>query len=402
MPHPSSLACTTTTATPSPPDTQPPPPPPAARRRGNPTIALIPRCGTRTRAGCPCRAPAIHGKQRCRMHGGRSTGPRTTEGMARLRAARTTHGRNNAVARARVRHHVSFLRRANVRMFAVIHEDRLPAELAARLLQMAPELEVPPRPTRGITRAEGRALLQAETAALAPWKQAMALDREARRADRAARTTASGAKAAARATPHAPEQAAAAAASGSAASASAFSPARPKPHAPIPAAPVPARSHPASASVRAAQNRWQNPWHQNAPRMDRAAPRARQIRQRRQNPCTNSPGRGPAHLATGPGDSSCRTISKPSCTRDRRPHGGRPSGGTVPCSRATGGNTASTRAGQGGGGCVTHVCPQPRSTPLAAQTGAPAAEAGRNRPAMLTGAYAWWGVGSQAVSRRLG
>ena len=42
---------------------------------------------------------------------------------------------------------------------------------------MAPELEVPPRPTRGISRAEDRAMLQAETAALAPWKQAMALDR---------------------------------------------------------------------------------------------------------------------------------------------------------------------------------------------------------------------------------
>ena len=246
MPHPSSLACTTAAA-PSPPDTQQPPPPPAARRRGNPTLALIPRCGARTRAGCPCRAPAIHGKLRCRMHGGRSTGPRTEAGMARLRAARTIHGRNNAVARARARHHVSFIRRGNVRMFAVIHEDRLPAELAARLLQMAPELEVPPRPTRGISRAEDRALLQAETAALAPWKQAMALDREARRADRAARAAASGAKAAARATPHAPEPAAAAAASGSAASASGFSPARPKPHAPIPAAPVPAKPHPAPA-----------------------------------------------------------------------------------------------------------------------------------------------------------
>ena len=45
------------------------------------------------------------------MHGGRSTGPRTEDGMARLRAARTIHGRNGAVARARARHHVSFLRR---------------------------------------------------------------------------------------------------------------------------------------------------------------------------------------------------------------------------------------------------------------------------------------------------
>ena len=29
-----------------------------------------PRCGARTRAGSPCRSPAVRGKRRCRMHGG--------------------------------------------------------------------------------------------------------------------------------------------------------------------------------------------------------------------------------------------------------------------------------------------------------------------------------------------
>ena len=29
-----------------------------------------PRCGARTRAGTPCRSPAIREKKRCRMHGG--------------------------------------------------------------------------------------------------------------------------------------------------------------------------------------------------------------------------------------------------------------------------------------------------------------------------------------------
>jgi glucans biosynthesis protein len=29
-----------------------------------------PRCGARTRAGTSCRSPAVHGKKRCRMHGG--------------------------------------------------------------------------------------------------------------------------------------------------------------------------------------------------------------------------------------------------------------------------------------------------------------------------------------------
>ena len=30
---------------------------------------------------------------RCRMHGGASTGPRTAEGLARIKKARTVHGR---------------------------------------------------------------------------------------------------------------------------------------------------------------------------------------------------------------------------------------------------------------------------------------------------------------------
>jgi hypothetical protein len=66
--------------------------------RGNPNAA--PRCGARTRrTGCPCRAPAMR-NGRCRLHGGKSTGPRTEEGRARIRAARTRHGRYTAESRA--------------------------------------------------------------------------------------------------------------------------------------------------------------------------------------------------------------------------------------------------------------------------------------------------------------
>lgn len=52
-------------------------------------------CGARTRAGHPCRGPAMP-NGRCRMHGGPSTGPRTPEGLARLRAARTRTGLHTA------------------------------------------------------------------------------------------------------------------------------------------------------------------------------------------------------------------------------------------------------------------------------------------------------------------
>ncbi len=50
------------------------------------------RCGARCkRTGRPCQQPAMP-NHRCRLHGGKSTGPRTPEGLARLRRANTTHG----------------------------------------------------------------------------------------------------------------------------------------------------------------------------------------------------------------------------------------------------------------------------------------------------------------------
>jgi len=43
-----------------------------------------PKCGARTRNGEPCKAPAVLGMSRCRMHGGLSTGPKTAEGRERI------------------------------------------------------------------------------------------------------------------------------------------------------------------------------------------------------------------------------------------------------------------------------------------------------------------------------
>lgn len=48
----------------------------AARRRV--------RCGAKTRKGTPCRLKSEPGRQRCKYHGGKSTGPKTTEGRARI------------------------------------------------------------------------------------------------------------------------------------------------------------------------------------------------------------------------------------------------------------------------------------------------------------------------------
>ncbi len=58
-------------------------------RSGNPTLA--PRCGAQTRFKQPCKAPAMK-NGRCRMHGGKSTGPKTIRGKARSRRANWKHG----------------------------------------------------------------------------------------------------------------------------------------------------------------------------------------------------------------------------------------------------------------------------------------------------------------------
>jgi hypothetical protein len=157
-------------------------PPLAGKRRGNPDLGLSLRCGARTRGGCPCRAPAIHGKLRCRRHGGRSTGPRTEEGTARLRTARTIHGGYGAEMRARIRYSLTALRRGQVGNAAVCCVDLLPPDFAARLWQVPSELMPPLPPTGGLTPAEDSAVLRAEAEALAPWRLAIA---EAGRAGRA-------------------------------------------------------------------------------------------------------------------------------------------------------------------------------------------------------------------------
>jgi hypothetical protein len=48
----------------------------------------LPRCGALARStGQPCRAPGNGAGGRCKLHGGQSTGPRTTEGRARIAEA---------------------------------------------------------------------------------------------------------------------------------------------------------------------------------------------------------------------------------------------------------------------------------------------------------------------------
>ncbi len=45
------------------------------------------RCNARTRVGYPCKLLSEPGKTRCKFHGGKSTGPKTPEGKARIAEA---------------------------------------------------------------------------------------------------------------------------------------------------------------------------------------------------------------------------------------------------------------------------------------------------------------------------
>ena len=59
-----------------------------------------PRCQAKSkRTKQQCRSPAIRGKRCCRIHGGKSTGPRTQEGRNLCGAAKTLHGRETRAKR---------------------------------------------------------------------------------------------------------------------------------------------------------------------------------------------------------------------------------------------------------------------------------------------------------------
>ena len=73
-------------------------------KNGNPpgrNFTMLPRCGAKakSRGGAPCQRAAM-ANGRCRLHGGLSTGPKTPEGIERIRRAKTKHGRRSKRAKA--------------------------------------------------------------------------------------------------------------------------------------------------------------------------------------------------------------------------------------------------------------------------------------------------------------
>ena len=73
------------------------------------------RCLAKTRQGTPCQNPVVTNRKKCRMHGGRSTGPKSIEGKARVVAANTKHGR-------RSREHVEKVKAINSELRRLTYE----------------------------------------------------------------------------------------------------------------------------------------------------------------------------------------------------------------------------------------------------------------------------------------
>lgn len=69
---------------------------------------LLGECNAKTRTGSLCRRTGSAKNGRCHLHGGKSTGPKTAEGRARIAAAQFKHGNRSKAAiaaqRARAAH----------------------------------------------------------------------------------------------------------------------------------------------------------------------------------------------------------------------------------------------------------------------------------------------------------
>ena len=69
------------------------------------------RCGARTRRGTACLKPALKGKTRCQLHGGKATGARTKAGRQNLSTAQLRHGKYTKDKLAAQRHAAAVGRR---------------------------------------------------------------------------------------------------------------------------------------------------------------------------------------------------------------------------------------------------------------------------------------------------
>jgi hypothetical protein len=82
-------------------------------KNGNPPgdFSKAPRCGAKTRRGTKCQCPAME-NGRCRLHGGKSTGPKTKAGIKRIQKAVAKHGQYTNERREQMAYFRSLVRMA--------------------------------------------------------------------------------------------------------------------------------------------------------------------------------------------------------------------------------------------------------------------------------------------------
>ena len=81
-------------------------------------------CNAKTRSGGECKRLGNVKSDRCHLRGGKSTGPRTDEGRARIAAAHFKHGNRAKQAIAERREHAA-IRRMSRRELATLETDSL-------------------------------------------------------------------------------------------------------------------------------------------------------------------------------------------------------------------------------------------------------------------------------------
>lgn len=76
-------------------------------------------CEARIRRGTLCQRPGNKINGRCKLHGGRSTGSRTEEGVARLASSKTSHGRTTKPERANAKRRAEVARQVRAELRAI-------------------------------------------------------------------------------------------------------------------------------------------------------------------------------------------------------------------------------------------------------------------------------------------
>jgi hypothetical protein len=85
------------------------------------------RCNAMSkRTRVQCGAPAVHGKAKCKVHGGFSTGPRTQEGLERCAQVKTVHGKDTRQDRKRERDTAAYIRYLAGLLGLSVYSARLP------------------------------------------------------------------------------------------------------------------------------------------------------------------------------------------------------------------------------------------------------------------------------------